>query len=1046
MMRVLRRLFGDRPASPDHAAAHLAAVVDSADDAIVSKTLEGVITSWNRAAEALFGYSAREALGRSITIIIPPDRLNEETLIIGRIRRGEAVTHFETERVRKDGTRVPISLTVSPVRDAAGRIIGASKIARDISERQRAARDIAAAIRRLEVLYHLADDVGRAKDLSDVCAAAVDAVIAVGASRASVLLFDDAGVMRFQAWRNLSEAYRAAVDGHSPWSRDVSDPKPIIVPDVLVEPALEGLRSVITSEGIRSLAFVPLIGHGRLLGKFMFYYDAPHTYSADELRLAAAIASHVAFGFGRVLAESSIEDLLRREQAARRDAEDRRKVAEELARLARTTTETLDVAAVGQRIVDAALALFHANGSALRLAGPDGALVGVAFAGAMKEVFSDGHAIPAGAVSLSGLAMIQGEALWTDDSLADTRLQMTDDIRAAMTASASASVLAAPLRNKARVFGALSIVDGAGRRFSREDAETLQALAHQAALAIENAYLFGEAKSRQREAEVVAELAQRINASLDLQTTFERLVEGARELCDGDVAKIVVRDDASGQMLLRAQVGARWAGYRAPVIVEPGHGSGGIVLRTGKPFRTANYVGDPRISDHYADAAAADSLVTQIVVPIPGDSGIAGLLYVDRRTGRPFTDADEIILLRLADHAATAIRNGRLFAAERAARAEADAANRAKDKFLAVLSHELRTPLNAIVGWARMLNAGQLDEAQRAHAVSVITRNAHLQGQLVADLLDISRIAAGKMDIDRMPVDLVLVTREAIDMVAADAEAKALRLVTDLDTAAGEVLGEARRLQQVVSNLVSNAIKFTPPGGTIEVRLARHETSARLTVHDTGAGIDPGHLSRIFDPFEQADSTSTRSHQGLGLGLAIVRQLVELHGGTIRAESAGQGLGATFTVDLPVLAVRVRSGSRGPGSQETTQWSNVLRGLRVLIVDDQPDARELLALVLERRGATVHVASSAGEALDVVGKGDIDVLVSDLSMPEKDGYDLIREVRRLVGGGRIHAIALTAYTGHEVRERALAAGFDAQATKPLDPEKLVAALQSLGRR
>ena len=1056
VLDALRRLLPSPRAGSDRAAsAHLAALVASADDAIVSKDLNGVIMSWNEAAETMFGYTAAEAVGKSITLIIPPERLSEETEILTRLRRGDAIRHFETVRIRKDGRRVPISLAISPMRDVSGHIIGASKIARDISDRRRAEDALRGAMQRLEALYRLADGVGRAKDLTTVCEAAVDAIIAVGATRASLLLFDDDGTMRFKAWRNLSAAYRAAVDGHSPWSRDASDPAPIVVADVTTEPAVASLRDVILGEGIGALAFVPLVTHGQLLGKFMVYYDSPHVFSADEMRLAESIAQHVAFGLARVVAESAIEDLLQREQLARRDAdaarvdaEERRAVAEEFARLARVLTGTLNIEELGARVVDAALGLFHARGCGLRLASPNGTLVGLAFSGTMKAAFDAGHAVPAGPATISGLAMMRGEPVSTDDYFADPRVALADDVRSAMRKADDAAVLAAPLLTAAHVVGALSIADRRGRRFTAAEAETLQAFADQAALAIENARLYEEARRRQREAELVAELAQRINASLDLHTTLQRLVEGARELCGGDIARIVVRDPESGRMVLRQQVGTRWVGAEHEAIVEPGHGSGGIVLSTRKPFRTDDYARDTRISRHYIEACIIDGTISQVVVPIPGESDIAGLLYVDRRSHRPFTDADEAVLLRLADHAGTAIRNSQLFATERAARAEADAANRGKDQFLAVLSHELRTPLNAILGWARLLTTRHLDEAKRAHASAVIERNALLQAQLIGDLLDLSRIAAGKMEIEREPVDFALVVREAAEAVAADVDAKKLTLITDLDDAAGEVLGEARRLQQVVSNLLLNAIKFTPEGGTVELRLSRVETYARLTVRDTGQGVEPALLTRIFDPFEQGDRSTTRRHQGLGLGLAIVKQLVELHGGSIRAESPGRNLGATFTVDLPMLAVRVGllgTAMESIGSPSTEHQT--LRGVRVLIVDDQPDARELLSLVVSEQGAEVSVAGSAREALEILAAHDIDVLLSDISMPETDGYALIQTVRALSErtGHAIVAIAVTAYTGLDVRDRSLAAGFDAHATKPVDPGYLVKAIRALQR-
>jgi signal transduction histidine kinase/CheY-like chemotaxis protein len=905
-------------------------------------------------------------------------------------------------------------------------------------------------VQRLELLYHLADRVGRAKDVAAVCEAAIASIMAAGADRASVLLFDESGVMRFRAWRKLSERYRAAVDGHSPWSRDSHAPAAIVVADVQRETALGALRDVVLAEGIRALAFVPLLSHGGLLGKFMVYYDAVHVFSDEELRLAGSIAQHVAFGLARVRADAAIEDLLVREQSARREAdaarvesEERRVVAEELARLARALNETLDVTSVAERTVDAALALFRVRASGLRLVAADGSLVGVAYGGAMKELFVLGHTIANGASSMSGLAMREGAAIWSDDVFDDPRLVLGDDLRERLRRGGNASLLAAPLRSKGTVLGALSIADRAGRRFTRAEADILQAFADQAALAIENARLYEEARRRQREAEVVAELTQRMNASLDLQTTFARLVDGARELCEGDIARIVVRNPTSGKMELRHQVGARWEGYREGMVVEAGAGTGGIVLLTSKPFRTERYAEDPRISSDFVAASRADGTVAQIVVPIPGDAGIAGLLYVDRRTDRPFSDGDEAILVRLADHAATAIRNSQLFAAEQRARADADAANRAKDQFLAVLSHELRTPLSAILGWARLLTAGRLETAQQRHAAGIIERNARLQSALVSDLLDVSRIVAGKLEIDRIPVDLLLVVSAAVEAAGADFEAKNVRLVTALDAAAGEILGEPRRLQQLVANLLSNAVKFTPAGGVVDVRLVRHETSARLSVSDTGEGIDAAVLPRIFDPFEQGDATTTRRHQGLGLGLAIVRQLVELHGGTIRAESDGKGQGATFTVDLPVLAVRR---GRGEGTRDGRVAASGLEGCRVLIVDDQPDARELLAVVVGQSGADVKVAGSAREGLQILAAGEIDMLVSDIAMPEMDGFTFIETARRehaARAGAPLRAVAVTAHMGRHVRDLAIAAGFDAHAVKPLNPEDLVLLLANL---
>ena len=401
-----------------------------------------------------------------------------------------------------------------------------------------------------------------------------------------------------------------------------------------------------------------------------------------------------------------------------------------------------------------------------------------------------------------------------------------------------------------------------------------------------------------------------------------------------------------------------------------------------------------------------------------------------------------MICQRLAAHAAIAIRNSRLFAAERAARADAHAANQAKDHFLATLSHELRTPLNAMLGWLRMARNPRLDEAQKVHALDVIERNARLQTQLINDLLDVSRIVAGKLELEPFPLDLVPVVQEAIEAVRADIEAKALVLVAELDPRTGEVNGDPMRLQQVVTNLLSNAVKFTPAGGRLEVRLAREGEHARLSVADSGEGIDPEVLRHVFEPFLQADTSTRRTHQGLGLGLAIVRQLVEAHGGRVRAESGGRGEGARFVVELPIVAVRTTRAGSPP--EPRGRAGSRLDGLRVLVVDDQSDAREVVGLVLRERGAEVHMAGSVAEALAVLARQAIDVLVSDLAMPGADGYDLIRAVRA-EGETAIRAVALTAYTDHEVRERAMAAGFAAHATKPMNPEDLVELIAKLPR-
>jgi signal transduction histidine kinase len=388
---------------------------------------------------------------------------------------------------------------------------------------------------------------------------------------------------------------------------------------------------------------------------------------------------------------------------------------------------------------------------------------------------------------------------------------------------------------------------------------------------------------------------------------------------------------------------------------------------------------------------------------------------------------------------------------ERRARAEAEAANRAKDEFLATLSHELRAPLTALLGWARMLRAGRLDAAATARGLAAIDRSARVQAQLIDDLLDVSRIVTGKLGLDLRPVRLAAVVEAAVDLVRAAAHGKGLELQSTVDASLG-LRADPDRLQQAVWNLLTNAVKFTPPGGRIDVRLARAGSAAQITVSDTGQGIAPGFLPYVFDRFRQADSSSRRPNAGLGLGLAIARELVELHAGTIRAESAGVGQGATFVVALPLATGDVERGAAAsPAALETPpdlgDTAPDVAGLEVMVVEDDADTRELLVALLEHGGARVASAASVTAALSLLDGAVPDVLVSDLAMPDEDGYDLIRAVRARPRerGGRVPAIALTGHARREDRQHALAAGYDAHVAKPVEPVTLVQLVARLAR-
>ena len=410
----------------------------------------------------------------------------------------------------------------------------------------------------------------------------------------------------------------------------------------------------------------------------------------------------------------------------------------------------------------------------------------------------------------------------------------------------------------------------------------------------------------------------------------------------------------------------------------------------------------------------------------------------------------------LAAQAAIAMDNARLYsnaqvllAREQDARKEVELASRAKDEFLGMLSHELRTPLNAILGWTRMLATAQLDPETSRRAVETIERSAKAQARLIDDMLDVSRIISGKLRLDVQPVDLSSVVNAAVDTSRPAAEAKSIRIQMTLDFGAGQVLGDPVRLQQVAWNLLSNAIKFTPKNGSVQVQLARVNSHIDLTVSDTGPGIEEDFLPHMFERFRQADSSISRKYGGLGLGLAIVRHLVELHGGTVEARNREEGTGAIISVTLPLMAVRHAPPLFGPELAQTGlgafQSPASLRGVRVLAVDDEPDARSLLKTVLEQCGVEVRTCGSATDALAELEKWRPDVLVSDIGMPEEDGYFLIRGVRRLSpeSGGRTPAVALTAYARVEDRLHALSAGYNMHVPKPVEPTELALVIASL---
>jgi PAS domain S-box-containing protein len=828
----------------------LSALIESADDAIISKTLEGIITSWNKGAERIFGYTAEEVLGKSITILIPNDHLDEEPKILARLRVGARIEHYETVRMRKDGRLLDVSLTVSPIIGPNGQIIGASKIARDITEQRRARRALDTASERLKLALAAAQLGDWSWD-----------------ARSNLVTLSDTAAEIFGV----------------PAGQQVSR---------------EEMRKLLEPE------------------------DRDSTRAAVDKALADRTDYEVEYRFKR----------------------------------------------------------------------PDKSYVWIS---------------------------AKGRGIYADDGTLVGQLGFVQDISTRK-------------RNEQTLL---------------EQAEALRTL---------------------------NEIGKVISAELDLHKTVQALTDAATGLTGAQFGSFfynVTNEEGSSYMLYTLAGAPRELFDHLPMpratdLFGPTFRGEGVV-------RIGDVKLDPRYgknSPYYGMPDDHLPVTSYLAVPVVSRSGeVLGGLFFGHSEADVFTERHEIIIAGLAGPAAIAMDNARLYEAAKRARAEAEKAaadkerlyrqaeesSRLKEEFLATISHELRTPLSAILGWARMLRMGTLSEENAAKALDTIERNARAQAQLVDDLLDVSRIITGKLRMNVQPADPNSFIEAAVEAVKPAAEAKGVRMHKVIDTGPVSIPGDPVRLQQVVWNLLSNAIKFTPRGGHVQIRSERVNSHLEIIVSDTGQGISQDFLPHVFDRFRQADQKTSRNHGGMGLGLAIVRHLVEMHGGTVRAQSEGEGRGSTFTVMLPITPVyqvdpsgaRVHPGARDllpPGDDCTDR----LDGLRILVVDDEADTRELLKEGLQYCGAKVSVAGNAREALDALVATAPDILISDIGMPGVDGYDLIRQVRNLPRqrGGKIPAIALTAYTRTEDRLQALRAGYDMHVPKPVELAELVAVAATVVRR
>ena len=844
----------------------LASIVESSEDAIISKSLDGSIISWNAAAERIYGYTSDEVKGKNISILAPEDRRDELAGIFDTLKHGESIPHLETVRRTKDGRLIDVALTISPTRDGAGHITGASAIARDITERKRADVERAS----------MAAQIENERQRLDTVVATVPGVV-------------------WEAWGDPDNATQRI--------NFVSD-------------YVEKMLGYGTEEWLSTPNFWLSIVH-------------PDDSERAAQESAAIFASR------------------------------------------------------------------KGGASRFRWLAKDGRAVWVE---SQSVVVCDDNETPIG---MRGVTMDITERKRAEDAqrfLAEASGLLASSLDYETTVASVAKIAVPNLAD----WCVVHIIGDNGK---------LRQLA-----VVHSDPAKEELARKLRERYPLAELSIGVpNVLKTGRAEFyplvnpERLAQAAR---NPEVANVLSELDLKSCMIVP--------------LVARNRTLGTITLATAESnrFYDAN------------DLALADDVAHRIA------------LAVDN--ARLYREAQDAVTAR---EEALSVRD-ELLKREHIAREEAESANRSKDEFLATVSHELRTPLNAILGWAHMLRASQLDPTTQSRALETIERNAKSQAQLIEDILDVSRIVTGKLRIDVRPVELAAVVDAAVDAVRPAADAKGILIETNLDPRTGPVSGDPNRLQQIIWNLVANAVKFTGKGGRVQIQLHRVASYVQIEVRDTGQGISAEFLPFVFDRFRQADATSTRHHGGLGLGLAIVRHLVEMHGGTVDASSPGEALGANFIVRLPLIAPRIDRPDRdrphpAPAATISMEPSPRLDGLRVMVVDDEPDTREMLRIMIGQLGAEVNACASSEDALKRLADWKPDVIVSDIEMPDEDGYELMRKVRRgeANGGGRnVPAIALTAYGRVEDRVRALAAGYQMHIAKPAEPAELAVMIASLAAR
>jgi PAS domain S-box-containing protein len=1065
------------------------AVLDALPLAVLMAEPGGRVTYANPAAHALFSHdvetlSPRERARCWATRHVDGSVMSAEDLPTMRAIRGERLRNFEYRITHADGTEHRVLVSSEPIEGPGGRPLGAACVFEDVTERRRSEQRLADALsdqtasalenaRLSDALRARADRLRRITELNRLISASLDTAEVLREIGRAAADLARAQVVGF--W--LLDPERATLELKGGWGdeclRDVPTTslsidaslvgwvarhrRPLNVPDVLGDPRF-AFREWAVRNGLRGFLGLPIVLGEALIGVLgMLSRGQPFDLEADE-ELFESFGAQVAVAVKNATLYTQAEERRRHAEAA----EYRARFLAEATPLLRRSLDYAATARAIARVVVPSLAdlcvveLVDTTGRTLRWTA--GRVPGEPqLAAAPTEVAEHGRDVAVGLLEMvrDGVARLCARA----PAALLAALARDDQRLHGVIAANVTSAMVVPIRSRDGVLGAVGIaVIGAGRTYDRASLQFAETLADRAGEALEHARLFQESEARRREAERLAGFGRALVEIRDLGELCRHIATSTRELLGARLALLYRLDPSISELTVVAHAGEAddVASLGGGLTLPKGTGVAGAAIDARRTIVSPSVLEDPTIVYPPAVRTLLERTALRSAVGVPlivKGVEIVGAVVVLDRAGRRF-DADAVRTVQVfSDQAALALDNARLYRQAQQRQREAEEAARAKEEFVAVLSHELRTPLGAMLGWVSMLRTRRLDADRAAQGLDTLDRNVRLLGRLIDDLLDVSRIVAGKMQLEKRPVDLRPVIEAAVDKLRPDAETN--RVTIDIDAGAGDgvVLGDPVRLEQILINLVSNAIKFTPPGGRVSVSLVRADNEVKLVVRDTGEGIDAQVIPYVFDRFRQVDGTRTRRAGGLGLGLAIVRSLAQLHGGTVTAESAGRGSGATFTVALPVLAVRLAEPRRGPAGDPAPRRAGAslqrLEGLRVLVVDDHRDSREMIGTVLAEGGATVQLVGSADEALQRLQHWQTDVLISDLGMPGLDGFDLIRAVRAqeeaAAPSRHLVAMALSAYASDEDRARALAAGFQSYAPKPIDPADLVALVARTAR-